>query len=322
MNAKRKQSAESELPPLNRKAGGGRAKRWAMMGAVIVALVAGTCYMVWQEVGPHVLASGQYQVEPDQIRVAPAPPPWVRSDIKSDVIRQARLDGPLSIVDRDLTVRIAAAFAAHPWVARVERVSKHFPSGLDVVLSYRKPAAMVEVQDGAGGLPVDAGGVLLPTKDFSAQDAEEYPRIGEIHSKPLGPLGSAWGDPCVVGAAQIAAELAPDWKALGLFRIVPAERKPAKSGVEYTYALVTRSGTKILWGRSPATIMPGEVPAAKKLAQLKRYAMQNNGSLDDPDGQPHEIVISPTGALLSNPRPSIESLPKHSEETRLQKRLQ
>ena len=322
MNAKRNPSAELALPPPKRKPSDGRAQRWMIMGAVIVSLVAGTCYLVWQEVGPHVLASGQYQVEPDQIRVAPTPPPWVRSDIKSDVIRQARLDGPLSIVDRDLTVRIAAAFAAHPWVARVDRVSKQFPSGLDVVLSYRKPAAMVEVQDGAGGLPVDAGGVLLPTKDFSAQDADEYPRIGEIHSKPLGPLGAAWGDPCVVGAAQIAAELAPDWKSLGLFRIVPAERKAARSGVEYTYALVTRSGTKIHWGRSPATTMPGEVPAAKKIAQLKRYAAQNNGSLDDPDGQPHEIVISPTGALLSNPRPNIESLPKHSEETRLQKRLE
>jgi hypothetical protein len=321
MNAKRKQSAELELPAAKRKTSDGRAKRLTIMGAIIAALVVGTCYMVWQEVGPHVLASGQYQVEPDQIRVAPAPPPWVRSDIKSDVIHQARLDGPLSIVDRDLTVRIAAAFAAHPWVARVERVSKQFPSGLDVLLSYRKPAALVEVQEGAGGLPVDAHGVLLPTKDFSAQDADEYPRIGEIHSKPLGSMGTAWGDPCVVGAAQIAAELAPDWKTLGLFRIVPAERKPARTGVEYTYALVTRSGTKIHWGRSPATTMPGEIPAAKKIAQLKRYASQN-GSLDDPDGQPHEIVISPTGALLSNPRPNIESLPKHSEETRLQRRVE
>ena len=121
MNAKRKQSVTSGTARAKRKAGDGRAKRWAVIGAVIAALVVGTGYMVWQEVGPHVLASGQYQVEPDQIRVAPPPPPWVRSDIKSDVIRQARLDGPLSIVDRDLTVRIAAAFAAHlGWLASSE----------------------------------------------------------------------------------------------------------------------------------------------------------------------------------------------------------
>jgi hypothetical protein len=111
-----------------------------------------------------------------------------------------------------------------------------------------------------------------------------------------------------VGAAQLAAVLADHWKALNLFRIVPAERKPAKTGFEYTFALVTHSGTKVHWGRAPATTTRGELPAAEKIAQLKRYAAQNNGSLDDPDGQPHEIVISNTGALLSNTRPRVETL--------------
>jgi hypothetical protein len=285
-----------------------RASPWTIMVPIIVVLLGGTCFLAWREVGPHVLASSQYLVEPEQIRIAPPAPEWIHADIKFDVLRDARLAGPLSLVDRDLTVRMAAAFAAHPWVARVERVSKHYPSGLDVVLSYRKPAAMVEVQDGAGGLPVDGDGVLLPTKDFSPEDAQNYPRIGEIHTRPSGPLGTSWGDPCVVGAAQVAAALADHWKTLGLFRVVPAERKPGRTGIEYTFALLTHSGTKVLWGRAPATSARGELPAAEKIAQLKRYAATNKGSLDDPDGQPHEIVISPAGALLSNPRPRIESL--------------
>ena len=230
MNAKRNQSAELALPAPKRKPSDCRAQRWMIMGAVIVALVAGTCYLVWQEVGPHVLASGQYQVEPDQIRVAPTPPPWVRSDIKSDVIRQARLDGPLSIVDRDLTVRIAAAFAAHPWVARVDRVSKQFPSGLDVVLSYRKPAAMVEVQDGAGGLPVDAEGVLLPTKDFSAQDADEYPRIGE---RSKASRWDRWGRLGEIRAWSARPRLPLSWRPTGNRSVYfascrPNARRPAR----------------------------------------------------------------------------------------------
>jgi hypothetical protein len=309
VSAKKRQDDGGDLALANPRASRGPSPLM-VMAPIIIALVGGTAYLAWREVGPHVLASGQYQVEPDQIRVTPPAPPWIHGDVKQDVLRDARLDGPLSLVDRDLTVRIAAAFAAHPWVAKVERVAKQYPSGLDVALVYRKPAAMVEVQEGAGGLPVDGDGVLLPTKDFTPDDAQKYPRIGEIHSSPSGPLGTSWGDPSVVGAAQVAAALADYWKDLDLYRIVPDERKPGRTGVEYTFALLTHSGTKVKWGRAPTTHVRGELPAAEKISQLKRYAETNKGSLDDPDGQPHVIVISPAGALLSNPRPRVESLPE------------
>jgi hypothetical protein len=315
MSTKQRPDEQGDAIVVTPRPRGGKPKasdrgRWWMLLPVIFALAGGAGYLGWQEVGSHVLAGAQYQIEPDQIRVAPEPPPWIHSDIRADVIRDAQLNGPLALTDRDLTVRMAAAFAAHPWVARVERVSKHYPSGLDVTLSYRKPAALVEVEDGAGGLPVDGEGVLLPTKDFSADDARRYPRIGEIHTRPAGPLGTAWGDPCVAGAAQIAAILTDHWNALGLMRIVPAERRPGRTGVEYTFALLTSSGTKVHWGLAPGTSARGELAASEKIAQLRRYAATNNGSLDDPDGQPHEIIISRSGALLSNPRPKVDRLPE------------
>lgn len=309
MSAKKRQAENGDVAVATRE-GGARSTRLFVFGVVIVLLLGGSSYLAWQEVGPHVLAGSQYQLDVDQIRVSPAPPAWVHSDVKGETLRHAQVDGPLSLLDRELTVKLAAAFSAHPWVAKVERVSKHYPAGVDVVLAYRKPAAMVEVQDGAGGLPVDGEGVLLPTKDFSVEDAQTYPRISEIHSSPSGPIGASWGDPCVTGAAQVAAAVAADWRALGLFRIVPDERRPARSGVEYTFALVTNSGTKIHWGRAPGPHLRGEVAAAEKISQLKRYAAQNRGSLDDPEGQPHEITISSAGALLSSPRPRIEPLPK------------
>ncbi len=83
---------------------------------------------------------------------------------------------------------------------------------------------------------------------------------------------------------------------------MPVERKPAKTGVEYTYAVITKSGTTVFWGRAPGTDLPGEVPAAEKVAQLRRYAAQNNGTLDGPDG-PQQIEIDSRGAL-SAPRPA------------------
>ena len=48
---------------------------------------------------------------------------------------------------------------------------------------------MVEVDGGTAALPVDVDGVVLPTQDFSAADADAYPRIGEIRTTPS---GSPW----------------------------------------------------------------------------------------------------------------------------------
>lgn len=314
MSAKKRQDDEPEVAPNPGTRRGLQGKHRAAMAVAIVALAGGSCYLAWHEVSGRVLAESQYVLESKQIDVSPPPPAWIQSDIRNDVVREAGIDGPLSLVDPQLTVRMADAFAAHPWVARVERVSKHYPASLLVVVSYRRPVAMVEVDGGAGGLPVDGSGVLLPSRDFTADDAQRYPRIGEIHAKPAGPVGSPWGDPRVVGAAQVAAVLLDDWKKLGLFRIVPGEKRPGRRGAEYTYLLVTHSGTTIQWGRSPATQVPGEVPAVEKIAQLKRYAAQNGGSLDDPEGKPHEIIITDSGALLSNTPPPVDPLPNGAEQ--------
>ena len=249
MSARKKQSDDATVAVATRpsKPAGGRS--WLPGIALLVALAGGVSYAAWQQVREHVLGANEYQLDPQKIVVSP-PPPWIRSDVKAEVIRDAGFNGPLSLLDSELTLRIASAFAAHPWVAHVERVSKRYPAGLEVVLSYRKPVALVEVQAN-GALPVDANGIVLPTEDFQSSDAEHYPRIGEIHTTPTGPVGTSWGDPCVTGAAQIAAALAADWLELGLFRIVPAGHKTGgRDGAEYAFAILTRSGTKILWGRA------------------------------------------------------------------------
>ena len=294
----KKKSVDGTDPPLAPGSpGGGRGGRWFFVALTVVSVAGGVGYVVWRQVREHVLAGSEYRVDPSKIVVTP-PPAWIHSEIKAEVIRDASFDGPLSILDTELTVRMATAFAAHPWVAHVERVSKHYPSGLDIVLSYRKPVAMVEVQDGA--LPVDVEGVVLPTADFSPGEAEHYPRIGEILTTPGG---------AVTGAAQIADALANDWSALKLFRIVPAGRKTGgRGGVEYGFALYTHAGTRIEWGRAPSTDLPGEVPVVEKIAKLKKYAAEN-GSLDGPDG-PQQLVLLDSGEIVSQRRPAIKTLPK------------
>jgi hypothetical protein len=294
MNARPKESAASQSPAKPRARGLrlGPGGRWLAIAGGIALVTGVLAYGVWRQVRTHVLASRQYQLDPQQIAITP-PPPWIRTNVKEEVMREASLSGPLSLLDTQLTARVAGALAAHPWIADVLRVSKRFPSGLEAEVVYRRPVAMVEVPDGA--LPVDVEGVVLPTGDFRAGEPERYPRIGGISTSPSGIIGSHWGDAAVVGGAEIAAALGNDWHSLGLFRIVPVARRPGgRGGVEYAYAVFTLAGTRIDWGLAPGTTISGEPAAADKIAQLRRFTAEH-GSLDGP--RPQQLHFTPSGQL-------------------------
>lgn len=308
MSAKKKTNDEAPAAASAKRTRVGRGGRWLAITGVIVAVTGGACYAVWQQVRGHVLAGVHYQVEPETIAISPTPP-WIKTDVKAEVIRDASFAGPLSLLDNELTVRIAGLFSTHPWVAQVLRVSKRYPAGLDVVLSYRRPVAMVELRDGA--LPIDAQGVVLPTFDFTSEEAAGYPRIAEINNTPAGAVGKPWGDPRVAGAARVAAALLNDWQALKFSHIVTAGGRPGREGVDYVYAVFTTSGTRILWGAAPAGDGLGEAPAAQKVTRLKQY-LADNGSLDGPDG-PQQLKFSETGELVRQARPAIKSIPKRDE---------
>ena len=124
--------------------------------------------------------------------------------MKADVIADGGLK-ELNLLDPQVTVRVAQAFATHSWVKTVRRVRKHHPARIQVDLEYRRPAAMVEVDLAGekGLLPVDETGVLLPPSDFSPDQAKEYPRIGIGHTTPAGPVGSS--PPCCCTARRPAS---------------------------------------------------------------------------------------------------------------------
>ena len=88
--------------------------------------------------------------------------------------------------------------------------------------------------------------------------------------------------------------------------IVPAGQKPGRSGVEYIFNLVTaRRHASSLGPRSGHRLAGRSCRPCEKIAQLKRYAAQNNGSLDQPDGA--QLEIRDDGALVSRPRPEVEA---------------
>ncbi|MEX2140169.1 MAG: hypothetical protein WD894_12965 [Pirellulales bacterium] len=256
----------------------GYRRRAALAALLVLAACGYGGWRLWNRVEDDVLLRPEYTLEPHQVQITPTPA-WIRTDVKAEALRNGSLDGRLSILDERLAERLAQAFALHPWVAHVERVTKHYPSRVTVELTYRRPAAMVEVP---GGLfPVDEEAVVLPSTDFTTVDARKYPRLVGIESQPLGPVGTPWGDRCVLDAARIAVALRAVWDDLHLqsVRRVPTTGRQF-APPETEYELITQNGTAIPWGRAPGSENSTEAPLADKLARLKKYAT-DNGGLDE-----------------------------------------
>ena len=229
-----------------------------------------------------------------EIQVTPTPP-WIHSDVKAEALKQAGIDEQLSVLEPGLTERIAAAFALHPWVAKVVHVIKRAPAGVDVELVYRRPVCMVEVPNGL--YPVDDMGVLLPTADFTTDEAAHYPRLSNIQTVTEGPVGTTWQDARVLGAAKIASILLEDWESLKLYRIVPVAKADAAAPIEYE--LYTRRLTRVLWGHADSDASTGEPAAEAKLAQLKKYATSREGL---ERLLPQDIDVRHPGDLVATPR--------------------
>ena len=122
-------------------------------------------------------------------------------------------------------------------------------------------------------LPVDAHGINLPAADVPMIRRTYLPRISGVVGQP--PTGQRWDDPRVPGAVDLAVRLADEWEPLSLAEIVPSAR-PEVQGERnyYLYDLVTRGGTRIVWGAAPHDGVPGEADFAVKLGRLKQCVAQ------------------------------------------------
>jgi hypothetical protein len=265
---------------------------WVRRGLTLTALVvAGSiagALALWNHVRTTVAAREVYRLDASEIHITP-PPPWIRTDVRAEVIRDAGLAAGLSILDDGLVERVQQAFSLHPWVAKVERVTKRHPAHIDVEIVYRKPAAMVKVADGL--YPVDAEGVLLPSEDFSPLETRNYPRLTGVESTPQGLTGTRWGDPIVAGGAKIGEALAPLWTDLQLQAI--HWLKPGAGGdasLPAMFELATAGGNRIVWGAAPGSESAGEPTAEQKVERLKNFLAQH-GSLDDPTSSPDQLDL-------------------------------
>jgi cell division septal protein FtsQ len=281
-----------------------RRLRWLTVLAFLLIVASGV-YTLWQSVKPQVFGLRQYVVAVGDVHIITPLPKWIRSDVRGDVVREINLAGPVSILDEDLGERFYEAFAAHPWVAKVVRVLKRPPAGVDVELVYRQPVLMVQVTDGL--LPLDAEGVQLLTADFSPLEAMRYPRLVIVGRETPPPAGTRWSDARVVAAAALAAVLNDAWQELGLHRLALAADPPPSAAGPFEFELFTKEGTRVLWGAAPTSLADAQAAAADKLARLRKYHADHN-TLEGSRG-PQTLDLRAPHGVQTSPRTASRSVP-------------
>ena len=291
-----------------------RPRVWACL-ALLVGLEV-FAHFLWQRNASTVAHQPQYVLSADRIQIT-APPAWIRSDIKSQVLRDSGLAGNTSVLDNwdALAKRVKDAFEMHPWVASVDRITRKLPSSLDIELKYRRPIAAVESRDHTGVLflPVDEHAVRLPEGDLTETERRYLPRVSGITGRPR--VGDVWDDPRVIGGARLAVQLEDVWQKLRLVeilaRMLPAVRddRPA-----CTFEIVTFGGTRIIWGATPGQESSfGDSPFPLKRQRLLDYANQY-GKLESIDGPE---VLDVRSDLVVTPRTARhkKTAPKEEKET-------
>lgn len=278
-----------------------RPRVWACL-AILVGLGYGA-HWLWQRTAPTIARAPQYILTAEQIQIT-TPPTWIRSDIKTQVLRDSGLVGTISVLDDwdQLAKRMKDAFELHPWVASVERITRRLPSSLVVELKYRRPIAAVESSDPTGVmfLPIDDHAVRLPEGDLTETERRYLPRVSGITGRPR--IGDVWDDPRVIGAARLAAQLADVWQQLRLVEIFANAASSAHEDKPlYTFEIVTTGGTRIIWGATPGQeSSSGDSPFNQKRQRLLDYATQH-GKLESIDGPAvldvrSDVVVTPRTA--------------------------
>src|SRR3989304_1315470 len=73
-----------------------RPKVW---GGLVLGLAVGLGgHLAWRHYLPTVARHPQFQITAERVHITP-PPPWIRADVKAEVLRDASLVGTLSVLD-------------------------------------------------------------------------------------------------------------------------------------------------------------------------------------------------------------------------------
>jgi len=247
---------------------------------LVSAFFTGLGALGWYFVKKQIENKPEYRLNTEKIIITP-PPDWVPDQFVEEVLRTSGLNR-VTLLDKTLPQKLAEAFVAYPWVERVDQVVLRHPSGADIKLSYRVPAALVEIPQ-RGFLPVDRNGIVLPpeylTEETISDRRSKHLLIQGIRTLPLGSVGMPWGDPQVQTAAQLAEALTDIAEHLKLARIIPTT-EAVPSGTRIVCQLQTAAGTSFHWG----TFIPDDPKVEAKKKKLWNLHEQFRSLDNVPEG--------------------------------------
>jgi hypothetical protein len=166
--------------------------------AVVVALVGGIIWM-GRAGRERLQVDPKYQVAIRDIRCDP-PLGMTREAFLDEVQYVGQLAPKVSILDEHLPDRLREAFAAHPWVLKVDDLSIDASKRIAVGLTYRTPVLAVFWDN--RWRAVDRESILLPQN----APTQDLPRFRGNAKAPQGPSGTAWGDAEVAKQAREATK--------------------------------------------------------------------------------------------------------------------
>lgn len=245
-----------------------------IMLATVVSAAVLAPYVPW--LLPDLSKQGEYQFPLAEAEVTP-PAGWVPVSLPKEIAEAAELPEVVSLLDRDLCRRVGEAWQRNPWVREVHAVRITNRPGLSIEVTYRTPAALVEVPDGL--YPIDGEGVLLPPVDFSMSDAARLPHIRGAATLPEGSAGRAWGDEVIHAAARLAVVLTPEqdldlyWKRFRFAAIVVPSLPADVPASEAILEIETLDGSRIVWGKAPGadSLEPSVEQKLARLDYLDRF---------------------------------------------------
>jgi hypothetical protein len=233
-----------------------------------------------QDLDRYSLAFSEIQCDP--------PPGQARADFLSEVQYLAGMPGRLRLLDEGVAARLAEAFAAHPWVQRVEQIQILPTHEVRASLVFRNPSLAVKLSKSSSTPSVrvvDEQGVLLPT----SAPADGLPTLTVEGKTAPSCAGKPWDTPTVTEASRIAALCQPH-KPLRFSALTKAQEG---------WVLQTPGNSRVIWGRPPGAERTDESPAAQKVQRLLVYCSKYGG-LDVADG-PYELDVRPRSQAIRRP---------------------
>jgi hypothetical protein len=195
------------------------------------------------------------------------PPGQDRAAFLAEVQYVSGLPDRFQMLDEDVLPRLQAAFAAHPWVEKVDQITVQPDKQVQVRLTYRTPVLAVLADDTRGdtlGPSLDSRGIKLPVSRL----VQGLPILTGRTLSAAQP-GKPCGDPAIEAAARTVAYLRPYQDRLHL--------KAVKLYAD-DLCLETAKGSRILWGRPVGAEDAGEASPELKVERLL-YFCRLNGDL-------------------------------------------